>query len=124
VRLLLDEHFSPQIARQLRDRQQDVVAARDQVELHGLFDADLLAHATRERRALVTENVADFAELHRAAIISGRLHFGLIFTSPRRFPRTTRAIGRLVAALDALLVSQQAEDALVNQTWWLERPLR
>jgi hypothetical protein len=68
----------------------------------------------------VTENVADLIELHRAIIVSGRRHFGLIFTSPRRFPRTTRGIGRIVQALDALLEARQPDDGLVNQTWWLK----
>lgn len=119
MRLLLDEHFSPQIASQLRRRRHDVVAARALPDLHGLTDAALLTHATSVRRALVTENVADFVELHRAALITGRRHFGLVFTSPRRFPRTTRAIGRTVRALDALLDAHRTDSALVNQTWWL-----
>jgi len=55
----------------------------------------------RERRAIVTENVVDFVELHRSAVVSGMDHYGLVFTSPRGFPRTRRAIGRLVRALDA-----------------------
>jgi hypothetical protein len=117
----LDEHFSPEIARQLRRRHHDVIAASAQADLHGLSDGDLLAHASRDRRALVTENVADYAELHRALVAGGRRHHGLIFTSPRQFPRTPRAIGRLVRALDALLDSHRADDALVNQTRWLDR---
>jgi hypothetical protein len=119
MRLLLDEHFSPRIAAQLRRRRHDVVAARADADLHGLTDAALLAHATAQRRALVTENVADFVELHRAAVISGRRHFGIVFTSSRGFPRTTRAIGRLVRALDALLDANRPEDALLDQVWWL-----
>jgi hypothetical protein len=120
MRLLLDEHFSPQIAAQLRRRRHDVIAARADDNLHGLTDAALLAHASAQRRALVTENVAGFVELHRAAVITGRQHYGIIFTSPRRFPRTTRAIGRLVVALDARLDAKRPPDALLNQVWWLE----
>jgi predicted nuclease of predicted toxin-antitoxin system len=122
MRLLLDEHFSPQIAAQLRQRRHDVIAARAQSDFHALTDADLLAHATARRRALVTENVADFVELHRAAVVSGDRHVGIVFTSARRFPRTTRGIGRLVRALDALLDEHRSDDFLVNQTWWLEVP--
>jgi hypothetical protein len=120
MRLLLDAHFSPQIASQLRRRRHDVVAARATPDLHGLTDAALLAHAAAQRRALVTENVADFMELHRTAVITGRRHFGLVFTSPRGFPRTSRAIGRLLRALDALLDARRTDGALVNQTWWLQ----
>lgn len=117
LRLLLDEHFSPAIARQLRSRGNDVVAARERVELHGLDDRELLALATTERRAIVTENVADFAELHRQSVVRGDPHAGLVFTSPRRFPRTRRAIGRLVRGLDRLVA--EGPNDLDGQTWWL-----
>ncbi len=119
MRLLLDEHFSPEIARQLRDRGHDVIAARERVG-GGRSDRDLLAIAILERRAIVTENVGDFAELHRAAITTGTAHFGIIFTSSRQFPRIRRAIGRMVRALDALLVAHPQTDAFRDQTWWLE----
>ena len=119
MRLVLDEHFSPEIARQLRARGRDVVAARDVVE-RGVSDGDLFAVAVLQQRAVVTENVADFVELHRAAVITRTHHFGLVFTSPRQFPRTRRGIGRTVRALDALLAAHPSKDALADQTWWLE----
>ena len=122
MRLLLDEHFSPEIARQLRDRGHDVIAARERVA-SGRSDRDLFDLAVVERRAIVTENVADFVELHRAAIITGTAHFGIVFTSTRQFPRTRRAIGRTVRALDGLLVVHPQPDALRDQTGWLE-PVR
>ena len=117
LRLLLDEHCSPEIARQLRSRGRDVIAARERPELHGLSDRDLLAVAATERRAIVTENVADFAELHRQSILRGDAHAGLIFTSPRRYPRTRRGIGTLVRALDGLISDGPGD--LAGQTWWL-----
>lgn len=123
MRLLLDEHFSPRIAVQLRDRGWDVVAARYLAAGRGRSDADVLDHAVRERRAVVTENVADYVALHRSMVVIGSHHFGLVFTSARRFPRTARAVGRLVGALDALLAERRADDALADQTWWLE-PVR
>lgn len=123
MRVLLDEHFSPEIARQLRDRGHDAVAVREHPGMGGLSDRDVLALATTQRRAVVTENVADFIELHRAAIITRTSHFGLIFTSPRQFPRTRRAIGRLVRALEAWLSVHPSTDDLRDQTWWLE-PVR
>ena len=120
MRLLLDEHFSPEIARQLRNRGHDAVAAREAIGSPGLSDRDLLALATADRRAIVTENVADFIELHRASIIVGSPHYGIVFTSPNQFPRTRRAIGRLVRGLDVLLVAHPSIEALRDQTWWLE----
>ncbi|MGH2429100.1 MAG: DUF5615 family PIN-like protein [Candidatus Limnocylindria bacterium] len=119
MRLLLDEHFSCEIGRQLRHRGHDVVAAPGRQELHGQSDRELLEVARTERRAIVTENVADFAELHRQSLIRGDGHAGLVFTSPKRLPRTRRAIGRFVRALDALLKTHPDPDALVDQVWWL-----
>ena len=123
MKVLLDEHFSPEIARQLRDRGHDALAVREHPDARGLSDRDVLTLATTQRRAVVTENVADFIELHRAAIITNTPHFGLVFTSSRQFPRTRRAIGRLVRALEALLSAHPSTDDLRDQTWWLE-PVR
>ena len=119
MRLLLDEHFSPEIARQLRARGQDVVAAREHPGLHGLPDRELLAFASREGRAIVTENVADFAELHRQWVMGGETHAGIIYTSPHRFPRTKRAIGRMLQALDALMTDEAGARPLADQVRWL-----
>jgi predicted nuclease of predicted toxin-antitoxin system len=116
-RLLLDGHFSPEIARQLRSRGHDAVAARERIELHGLSDRELLRIATDEGRVLVTENVVDFVELHRQSVLTGVPHPGVVFTSARRFPRTRRAIGKLVRALDAWLNDEARDRA--GQTWWL-----
>ncbi len=120
MRLLLDEHYSPRVADRLRRLGHDVTTVRESTDVGGLPDADVLEVAVVQRRAVVTENVADFVALHRARFVAGRRHFGLIFTSPRRFPRTTPSIGRLVAALDAFLSAHPSEEALVDQAWWLD----
>lgn len=116
MRLLLDEHFSPEIARQLRTLGYDVDAARERADVRGLSDRALLSLARSEGRAIVTENVADFAALHREAILRGDHHPGMVFASPTRFPRRRRAIGRIVRALAELLI---ATEELENRTWWL-----
>jgi hypothetical protein len=121
--LLLDEHFSPRIALELRRRGHDVVAVRERPDLGGMRDADLFALMPAERRAIVTEVAADFLPLVRAAVVRGTDHFGVVLTSSRQFPRTIRSIGRLVSALDAFLTARPADDALRAQTWWLE-PIR
>jgi len=118
--LLLDEHFSPRIAVQLRQRGHDVVAARERADLRGMSDAALFALMPTERRAIVTEDAADFLPLVRAAVVRGTDHFGVVLTSPRQFPRTIAAIGRLISALDAFLAARPADDALRGQSWWLE----
>ena len=124
MRLLLDEHYSPRIAIELRRRGHDVVAARERPELHGLADPALFALMVAERRAILTENAADFVPLVRAAAVRGTDHFGVVLTSPRNFPRTSRAIGRMVTAVEAFLVARPADDALRGQSWWLEPPSR
>ena len=123
MRLLLDEHYPPRIAVELRRRGHDVVAAPERSDLRGLGDVALFALMASEGRAILTEDAADFLPIVRAATVRGTDHFGVVLTSPRQFPRTSRAIGRLVAALDAFLVARPDEDALRRQTWWLE-PLR
>ncbi|MEX0629278.1 MAG: DUF5615 family PIN-like protein [Chloroflexota bacterium] len=122
MRLVLDEHFSPEIARQLRQRGHDVVAARDLLIGPDRSDGALLRQATEAGRAVVTADVTDFIELHRAAVVRGRSHAGLVFASPRRFPSTKRAIGRLVRVLDALLAAHPADDDLDGQAVWLAPP--
>lgn len=122
MRLLLDEHYAPRIAVELWRRGHDVVAATERSELRGLGDGALFALMAAERRAILTENATDFLPIVRAAAVRGTDHFGLVLTSSRQFPRTSRAIGRLVAALDQFLSARLADDALRGQSWWLAPP--
>ena len=61
VKLLLDEMHAPSIADALTRESWDVVAVASTAQLRGMSDVDLLAHATTTGRALVTENIVDFA---------------------------------------------------------------
>jgi predicted nuclease of predicted toxin-antitoxin system len=120
VKLLLDEHFSPEIARSLRDdHERDVLAVAGSPELAGMDDAALLQAARQMDRVLVTEDVGDFLTLARHAAAAGRAHSGLILTSSRSSPRSTAAIGRLVLALDALLSAHPGDDSLGGEIVWL-----
>ncbi len=120
MRLLHDEHFSPLVARRLRNQLgHDVLAVTERPELLGLSDEALFEVARAERRALVTENAADFMTLVRTASASSSPHAGLIVTSHRAFPRSKDAIGSLVAALDTLLTAHRSDDALVDRVAWL-----
>lgn len=101
MRLALDHHYSPLIAGELRTRGHDAVAAIER-EWHYLSDEELLAACAAERRALVTNNVADFMAIIRAWAAQGRPHAGVIFTSDRTMPRTRATIGQYVAALSEL----------------------
>jgi hypothetical protein len=119
VRLLLDEHYSPRIAAELRKHGHDVVSAKERNDLRGLGDRELWKVASVEGRALVTENVADFMPLVREVWAEGADHLGVVFTSPRSLPRGAGTIGRYVKRLDAFLRDRPADDALANQVWWL-----
>ncbi len=108
MRLLLDEMYPAVLAERLRDRGHDVVSVHEVgfAWLEGAPDADVLAAALDDHRAVVTENVPDFRRLQHAALASGEPYPVVVFTTNRQFPRGDRAtIGRLVVALDALLHS-------------------
>jgi len=122
VRLCLDEPYSPQIASDLRDAGFDVVSVKERPELVGMSDAELLATMTAERRALVTENVGDFAPLVGQRAADGDAFFGIIYSANRTMPRSKATIGRYVAALTRLMERFPDEDGLIDRVEWL-RPL-
>lgn len=100
--LLLDEMYPPTLARRLRDRGHDVLAALDvEVGLASRSDEDVLGWATRHQRCVVTENVRDFARL--APLMP---HAGIILVSAQRFPRSRGGLGRLETALDDVLATK------------------
>jgi hypothetical protein len=119
VKLLLDEHFSPRIAEILRAKGHDVSAVA-QSGLVGLSDRQLASVARDDGRVLVTENVGDFQAIAGELAHVGAHHVGLIFTNPRRFPRSRSGIGRLVDALDVLLVAHPEDDGLIDRAVWLD----
>ena len=120
MRLLLDEHYSPRIAEQLRGRGYDVESVSERDDLRGLGDLELWKRASTEHRAFVTENVADFMRLVREAAAAGESHFGVVFTSPSTFARSAATVGLFVEALAALLAARPADDALAGQVHWLQ----
>jgi hypothetical protein len=119
LRLLLDEHYSREIAEQLRDRGHDAVAVKERADLIAIGDAELFTLMAAERRAILTENVGDFMPLVQGAAAAGEAHFGVVFTSHGSMPRSKAAIGLYVRVLDKFLAARRAEDALLNQTSWL-----
>jgi Domain of unknown function (DUF5615) len=107
VKLALDHHYSPLIARLLRERGFDVVAAVE-VSWEAEEDEPLLVLCRTERRCLLTNNVGDFAVIARAWQTEGRTHAGLIFTSDVGRPRSRDTIGRYVDALAELMTANTA----------------
>jgi predicted nuclease of predicted toxin-antitoxin system len=119
VKLLLDEHYSPEIARQLRARGHDVVAVAERAGLVGLSDEDLLRRMAQEQRAIMTNNVKDFMPLATRAAVAADDHYGLLFTSDRSMPRRSDTIGRFVDALDGFLRRHGDKESYRNQVQWL-----
>jgi hypothetical protein len=118
VKLLLDVHHSRQAATQLQGQGHDVLAAAAEPALAVLGDEDLLRAATRDRRTLVTENARDFDRIVRAWVAAGEHHCGVVFTSPRRYHRGSKAYPRnLVRALADVIDSPP--DSTVDWVQWL-----
>lgn len=102
----------------LRSLGLDVVAVQQRIDLRGLSDEEILAAAWREGRAVVTENVKDFAPLDHRWAVEGREHAGIVFTSPKRCNRARLAYpGDLVAALAAFVAASPVSG--MSWTWWL-----
>jgi predicted nuclease of predicted toxin-antitoxin system len=119
VKLLLDEMLTPAIARELCSRGYDVQAVAGHQDREGLSDPDVLDLARTERRAIVTSNLRDFRPLHHEAITPGAAgHFGMIFI-PGNYRLTTNDIGKIIAALEAILRSYPGDEDLANGETWL-----
>jgi Domain of unknown function (DUF5615) len=110
VRLLLDEHLSPTIARALRSRGHDVVALPERYDLRGLGDSRVFEAATKERRAVVTLDAGDFRPVAREALAAGQTCYGLVLVSPAPSARGAP----LLAALDRLLRELPGDDDIVR----------
>lgn len=122
MRLVLDELYTQAIAAGLRERGHDVISVHERADLEGLDDAQLFASMAVERRAIVTENWADYQQELTKAAASGQDHYGVLFTSPNRMPRSRQTIGLYIRVLDDLLQRHPAEDALLNTYRWLPEP--
>jgi hypothetical protein len=81
VRFYLDENLSPRVAELLRTRGLDVVGAHE-VGNTQLDDRSQLRCAAGERRALVTCDIADFAELAAECIAANVEHAGIVLVPP------------------------------------------
>lgn len=101
--LLLDEMFPPSLAAALRDRDHNVLAIAERVDMRSMTDADVFAWVLAAPCWLLIENVKDFRPLlllalqaRTAATPEG---FGLLFTSSRTFPRSRANPAPLIDAV-------------------------
>jgi hypothetical protein len=121
VKLLLDEHLAPDLAESLRSRGHDVVAVAERGDLRSRKDIEVLVAAARERRVVVTEDVGDFMRLAARRLPDLHWHAGVVLVAPRSFPTSSDALGRLMRALDALLVDHPGDGDLIGEVIWLKR---
>ena len=117
MKLLLDEMYSPVLARELRARGHDVEAVLERSLDRGTTDQDLLELARREGRVLVSENIRDFRRIGGELRAAGHPQPDVILIPSTAFPRSrARTVGRLVRALDGLL----RDPPLVVGELWLD----
>lgn len=106
------------IAERLRRRGHDVQAVQENPDLLGKKYPELLREALALGRVLVSDNVQDFARLHRQFIATGEDHAGIILVSPASFPRSKGTIGKWSHALDRYLTKNR-NARLENLGTWL-----
>lgn len=125
MKVLLDEHISPEIARRLRKRGHDVVAVGERPGLRGRPDCVHFAGLPDEQRAIVTRDLADHRPLLAESLRRGTRTYGLVCV-PRRLALNRQGIGRLVLALDALLQAHPQLDGAIaaGGELWLQEPVK
>jgi hypothetical protein len=114
LKLLLDEHFSPEIARQLRDLGHDVIAVKERPELIARSDHLHFASMHEQHRVIVTQDLADFRPLLRQAMNTGQKTYGLVCV-PSRIKLRRDTSGQLVRALDELLKADPDDEAALTR---------
>ena len=110
-RLYLDEDVDPLLARVLLERGYDVLTT-PQAGLVSASDADQIAFAAQEGRAILTHNVAHFAALAREYARSGWEHPGFVLSEQLPFKEL---LARTLRLLD-----RYSAEILRNQIVWLQ----
>jgi len=118
VKLLLDEHYSPQIAERLRRKGHDIIAVTA-IGMAGIADEPLLAWAAGQQRVVMTNNVQDFLPIHGNWMAAGRSHHGIWLTDDRSMPRSKNTIGNFIEVIEARMKANPADDAFHGQVLWL-----
>lgn len=115
--------WSAEIARQLRRRDVDVVAATELPRRYrGVPDDEVFRRARADGRVIVTDNVGDFARLVAEAADRGEAHPGVVFAVQPAFDRAQPGVvGAMVRSLAALARSANA-DRLAGSATFLRRP--
>ncbi len=117
MKLLLDEMISPRVARELREHGHDVHAVKkDRPDLASRSDREIVRQMAAERRAIVTNDIADFHTIHDRFLATEEEHSGMIFTFDTTMPRTKNTIPQWVQVLAQLIDHHPNDDSLRNRT--------
>jgi hypothetical protein len=130
MKILLDEMWTPTIARELRRRGFDVVAineASHAPRYAGFSDDVVFARAQGDARTIVTDNVSDYEVARRGWESRGRAHHGIIYAlnPPFNRHRGNSIIGEMVRALEHFLGSPKPKPEpfdRVHYLRWVEKP--
>ncbi len=122
LKLLLDEHVSPDVSEGLARRQRAVsilcLAAWEDGRFLGASDALILEAAAKQKLTLVTYDRKTIPPLLKVWIETGRDHGGVIFVDEKTIAPSD--IGGLVLALREF-ASQHSEADMTNTVFFLRR---
>lgn len=96
MRFLIDEMFSPAVARHLTNLGHDAQHVRD-VGLSGRTDDEVLDHAVAEDLVVVTDNAVDFVALLEAATSAGLVTVPVVLARKRTLPADAGAMTHQLA---------------------------
>ena len=115
MKLVLNEMWSSEIARQLRRRGYDVVAATELPRRYrGIPDDEFFRRAQEDGRTIVTDNVRDFATLVAEHASRAEPHCGVVFAVRPSFDRSHPGIlGSMTRALTSFLSGEPEPGAVV-----------
>ncbi|MQA00829.1 MAG: hypothetical protein GEU80_16155 [Dehalococcoidia bacterium] len=116
IRLYLDEDLSTPLLLGLRARSIDVLSAVEANQL-GRSDAEQLAFAAAQGRAICTGNRSDYARLHSEYLAASREHAGIVIAS--RYRSSVGNQVRALTRLDASLTEEDLRDQIVFLKAWL-----
>ncbi|MFQ5780088.1 MAG: DUF5615 family PIN-like protein [Nitrospiria bacterium] len=111
VKLYLDEDIDPLLAQVLRDRRIDCLSTQE-ADHCGLPDADQLAFAAEQERAILTFNVKDYVQLAREYAISNKHHRGIVVSNHLPFRELLRRVLGLIL--------RHTHEGLNDKLLWLQ----